>query len=126
LSGHNFCVDASNLHTGEQTRLVVGLNDVSAVDLAGTDTTVVWSLGGGETHLWPAIWPTIETEEGVFLLKTEPWFLFGIGLHQSGTVMAVVEFVGRPIVIPALAEDEDIVATTEWIGKDSDGTEVDI
>lgn len=40
--------------------------------------------------------------------------------------MTVVEFIGRPIVIPALAQHEDVVATTEGIGIDSYRAEVDI
>lgn len=40
--------------------------------------------------------------------------------------MTVIELVGCPIVIPALAQYEDVVATTEWIWVDSYGAEVDI
>ena len=40
--------------------------------------------------------------------------------------MTVVELIGCPIVIPALAQYEDIVATTEGIRIDSYGAEVDI
>lgn len=126
LSWHNFCVDTSNLDTSVQTRLVMSLNDISAVDPAGTNTTVIRSLRGGETLLGPAVRPTIETEEGVFLLKTKPWLVLSICFHQPGAVMTVVEFVGGPIVVPALAENENVVATTERIGEDSDGTEIDV
>ena len=40
--------------------------------------------------------------------------------------MTVVELVGRPIVIPAFAEHQDIFASTEWIGVDCNRAEVDI
>lgn len=40
--------------------------------------------------------------------------------------MTVVELVGGAIVVPALAKNEDIVATTERVGVDGYGTEVDI
>ena len=40
--------------------------------------------------------------------------------------MTVVELVGRPVVIPAFAEYEDIFASTERIWVDSDRAEVDI
>jgi hypothetical protein len=104
----------------------VGLNDISAVDLASTDTTVVWALGSWEASLGPAVRPIVKPEEGVFLLKTEPRLLCGIGLHQSLGIMTVIELVGSAIVVPALAKNEDIVAATEGIGVDGYGTEVDI
>ena len=40
--------------------------------------------------------------------------------------MTVIELVWSSIVIPALAQYEDVIATTERIRIDSYGTEVDI
>merc|ERR1711881_693641 len=56
LGWHNLGVGTRDLDTSEQASLVVSLNNISAVDLASSDTTVVWSLWAGETSLWPAIW----------------------------------------------------------------------
>ena len=40
--------------------------------------------------------------------------------------MAVIEFVGATVMVPGLAHDEDIFATTERVGKDGHGAKVDI
>ena len=40
--------------------------------------------------------------------------------------MAVIEFVGAAVMIPGLAHDEDIFATTERVRKDGNGAKVDI
>jgi hypothetical protein len=49
-----------------------------------------------------------------------------VGLHELGTLMAVVELVWGSIRVPALSDNENVGSTTEWIGEDSDGAEVDI
>lgn len=104
----------------------MSLDDVTAVDLAGTDTTVVGALGTGETATGPAVRPPIGTEEGVLLLQTEPETLVGVGLHQTAGVMTVVVLVGASIGIPGLTEDKDVVTLAEGVGVESDGAEVDI
>lgn len=102
------------------------LYDITAENLVGADTTVVWPLRGWEAILRPAIRPIVRAEEGVFLLETEPGLMLGIGFHKPSSFMTVVEFVGASIVIPRLAHDEDVVATTERIGVDGNGAKVDI
>lgn len=104
----------------------MGLDDVTAVDLAGSDTAVVRALGTGETTLGPPVGPAIGTEKSVFLFQTEPELLLGVGLHQAVGIVAVVELVGGSIRVPGLAEDEDVVTQTEGIGEDGDGAQVDI
>lgn len=104
----------------------MGLDNVTAVYLASTDTTVVRALGTGETTLGPSVWFAILIKESVLLLETEPRLLVLVGLHELGTFVAVVEFVGSTVRVPALSQDEDVVAATEWIREHSDGTEVDI
>ena len=126
LGGHDFCIDTRNLDTSVQTSLVVSLDDISAVDLASSYTTVVWSLRAWETLLGPAIRSAIKTKEGVFLLKAKPWLLLGIGLHEAGAVMTVIELVGGAIVVPTLAENENVIAATERIGIDLNRSEVDV
>lgn len=126
LGGHDLSVDTGDVDTGVQAGTVVSLDDVTAVDLAGTDTTVVRTLGTGETTTGPAVGPAISTEEGVLLLKTEPELFLGVGLHQAGSIVAVVELVGASIGVPGLAKNEDVVTLAEGVGEDSDGAEVDI
>lgn len=104
----------------------MGLDDISAENLAGTDTAVIWSLRGWVTVLGPTIWPAINIKDCVFLLQTEPGLMLGIGLHQTLALMTVVELVGSSIRIPGLGHDEDVVATSKRIGVDSDGANVDI
>lgn len=104
----------------------MSLDDISAVDLAGTNTAVVWALWAGETTLWPAIGLVEEVKKGVFLLKTEPWLVRLVCLHQLRGLVAVVELVWGSIGIPALSDDEDVGSTTEWVGVESDGAEVDV
>jgi hypothetical protein len=105
LSGHDLGVNTGDVDAGVHAGLVVSLNDVTAVDLAGSDTAVVGALGTGETTLGPAVWPSVGAKEGVFLLETEPEVLAGMCLHQLGSFVAVVELVGGAIRVPGLTED---------------------
>jgi hypothetical protein len=104
----------------------VSLDDVTAEDLAGTVTTVVRALRSRETATRPAVWPAIDVEESVFLLKTEPELVAGVLLHQDGGIVTVVEGVGLAIAHPGLTEDEDVVAGAERVGVVGAWAEVDI
>lgn len=104
----------------------MGLNNVTAVNLSSTDTTVVRTLRTGETTLGPSVGLTVLVKEGVLLLKTEPRLLVLVGLHELGALVAVVELVRGTIGVPALSQDEKVVATAEWIGEGGNGAEVDI
>ena len=126
LGGHDLGVGARDLNTGVQASLVVSLDDVSAEDLAGTVATVVGALRSRETVPGPAVGPSVCVEEGVFLLKTEPELLLGVGLHQKSGIVAEVELVGSAVGHPGLAHDEDVVAEPPGIGVVGDGAEVDI
>jgi hypothetical protein len=127
LRGHNFSVDARNINACVKTRFVMSLDNIPAEDLAGANTTVIWALWAGITSsCWPAVGPVIRPEEGIFLLKTEPDFVFGIRLHQAGSFMAVVEFVGCSIWIPRLAQNQDVFAQAERVGEHGDRSDVDI
>lgn len=126
LGRHNLSVDTGDVNTGVQAGTVVSLDDITAVDLAGTDTAVVGTLGTGETATGPAVRPPISAEESVLLLKTEPEALVGVGLHQTVGFVAVVELVGASIGIPGLAEDKDVVTLAEGVGVVCDGAKVDI
>lgn len=104
----------------------MSLDDVTAVDLAGTDTAVVRALGTGETTTGPAVGPSIGTKQSVLLFQTEPKLLLGVGLHQAGSLVAEVELVGAAIGVPGLAQDEDVVTLAKGVGEDGAGAEVDI
>ena len=126
MSWHNLGVGTRDLDTGEQASLVVSLNDVSAVDLAGTNTTVVWALGSRETTYWPTIRLVQQIKKGILLLETEPWLVDLVGFHELSTLVAVVELVWSSIGIPALGNNQDVGSTTEWVGEDGNRSEVDI
>lgn len=104
----------------------MGLDNVTAVYLAGTNTTIVRALRTGETTLGPSVWLAIFIEESILLLETEPRFLALVSLHELGALVTIVEFVGCAVRIPALSQDENVVAATEWIRKHGDRTEVDV
>jgi hypothetical protein len=126
LSGHDLGVDTGDVDASEQAGLVVSLNNITAVDLAGSDTAVVRTLRTGETTLGPAVWPSIGAKEGVFLLETEPEVLAGMCLHQLGRFVAVVELVGGAIRVPGLTEDKDVLSLAEGVREDSNGADIDI
>lgn len=109
-----------------QASAVVSLNNVTAVNLASTDTTVIGTLGTGESTTRPAVRPSVGGKKSVLLFKTEPELLLGIGLHQAGGVMTEVELVGGAIRIPGLTEDEDVLTETEGIREDGSGAEIDV
>jgi hypothetical protein len=68
LSWHDLGVSSRDLYTSEQASLEVSLNDISAIDLAGTNTTVVWALRTGEAANGPAIGSIGRVKKGVLLL----------------------------------------------------------
>jgi hypothetical protein len=126
LSGHNLGVGSRDLYTGEQASFEVSLDDISAIDLSGTNTTVVWALGAWETILGPAIWFIGHIKKSVLLLETEPRLVLLMRLHQLGSLMTVVEFVRGSIGIPALGDHQDIWGTTEWIREDCNRSKVNV
>lgn len=126
LSGHDFSVDAREIDAGVQASFVVRLDDISAVDPACPNTTVIRTLRTWETALGPAIWPTVRTKEGVFLLKTEPEVFVRIRIHQPLGLMTVVEFVWASVRVPCLAKNKNVVTATERIWVLCDWSDVDV
>lgn len=126
LSRHNLGVGTRNLDSSVQASLVVSLNDISAEDLTSTNATVVWALGTWETSYGPTIWSILHIKKGVLLLETEPRLVGFVGLHEFGTLMAVVELVWGSISVPALSYDQNVGGAAQWIGVDSNWSEVDI
>ena len=126
LGRHDLGVGTGDLDASIQASLVVSLNDITANNLASTYTTVVGSLGRRETLLGPAVWSVIHIEEGVFLLQSEPRLLGGVRLHQLCALMTVVVLVRCAVRHPSLSQDKDVRDTSEGVGEDSDGLQVDI
>lgn len=54
---------------------VVSLDEITSKDLAGSNSTVVRTLGSGEPTLGPTVRSTIRVEESVLLLESEPGFV---------------------------------------------------
>ena len=126
LGGHDLGVGAGDVDVGVQAGLVVGLDDVTAEDLAGSYTAVVGALRSREAVLGPAVWPAELVEESVLLLETEPELVLLVLLEDNGGVVAEVVRVGAAIRHVGFAHDEDVVAQTEGVGVVRDGAEVDI
>lgn len=81
LGRHNLSIDTGDVDASIKTSLVVGLDDVTAVNLAGSHTAVVGALGAWEATLGPAVGPAVRAEKGVFLFQAKPEFLVGVGSH---------------------------------------------
>ena len=127
LGRHDLGVDTGDGDARVEAGLVVGLDDVSGVDLGGTDTTVVWALWSWEAALRPAVDVAVDwVQEGVLLLQTEPDFLLGVCSHQLLALVSVVELVWSAVVVPAVGQDNDVVASSERIWVESDWLQVDV
>ena len=126
LCWHDLGVGTRDLDAGVQAGLVVSLDDVTAENLAGTDTAIVWTLWSWVTVDWPSVWAVRHVEESVLLLKTEPWLLVLVRLHELSGLMTVVELVWGSVGIPALAKNEDVWVTAHWVWVDGDWAEVKI
>ena len=126
LGRHHLRVDAGDVDVCVEAGLVVGLDDVTAVHLAGSNTTVVGALGAGEAALGPAVWPSVGAKQRVLLLQTKPEVLLLVDLHQALSLVAEVELVGGAVGVPGLAEDEDVVTAAEGVGVHGTRAEVDV
>ncbi len=60
------------------------------------------------------------------MLEAKPGLFLRIRIHQSSSIVTVIELVWSSIVIPTLAQDQNVVATTEWVRIDGDRPEIDI
>jgi len=126
LGGHDFGVNTADFDTRVQAGLVVCFYDIASVDLAGTDTTVVWTLWSWETADGPAVRSAEGIEESILLFKTEPRIVLLVFLHQLGAFGAVVELVRCAVRVVAFGENEDVVSTPEGVGVHGNGLKVDI
>lgn len=72
LSWHHLGVSSTNINTRKKTSSVVRLHDLSRVDFIRSDSTVVRSLGTGESILRPPKGSKIHVQKGVLLLYAKP------------------------------------------------------
>ena len=126
LGGHDLRVGTGDLDTRVQACLEMGLDNISAEDLASAHTTVVRALGAGEPSNGPAVWPVIHIEKGVFLLEAEPGLLLLVGLGELVALVAVVVGVRGAISVPALTDHQDVRGQAERVGEDRHRAQVDV
>ena len=111
------------------SRRLDGTNQICEVAIgenSRTSTAVVRALGARESVFRPTVWGTIDVEQGVLLLKTEPGFVVLGEVHNLGGMVAVVGLVGSAVVVVTLGEHEDVVTFTEGVLEDGSGPQVDI
>lgn len=126
LSRHYFGVDTRDIDASVQAGLVVRLNDVAAVHLAGANAAIVWALRTRKSALWPSVRPSAVVKQSIFLFEPEPEMAVLIRLHQPCGLMAVVELVGASIWIPGLAHNDHIRGQTDRVGEECNRTNVDV
>lgn len=126
LRRHNLSVDSGDIYTSVETCTVVGLDQVTGKDLAGTDTTVVRTLWGRETAFRPAVRGAISVKKSVLLFDTEPRILVLGKVHGFLGVMTVVGLVRGTVAVVALSDNKDVVALAERIPEESGWAEVDV
>ena len=128
LAGHDFGVGAGDGKASLNAGGGVLFDEVTAVDLHGTDTAVVRALRSGETAGGEAGRPTRDrVEEGVLLLETEPGLLVAVLLHCLDGGGAGVGGVRRHVAgQQRLAEHEDVVATADRVRALEDRLQDDV
>lgn len=112
---HHLGVGSRELHAGVETGPVVGLDDLAADYFVSADAAVVRALRTRETVLRPAKRSTVEVQESVLLLDTEPRLLILDGLHRLVRPVPLVRFRWRLVAVVRVAEHELVVAATEGI-----------
>merc|ERR1719174_3024163 len=111
LGGHHLGVGSGYPDTSIEAGPVVSLDDVPAVDVAGTDGAVVRALGSWETVLGPAEGVAVLVEKGVLLLNSEPGVVVLGLLHHLGALLPLVGLSLLLVVLVGLAHHHDVLAT---------------
>jgi len=126
LSGHDFGIGAGNVDSSIEASLVVSLDNVTAVNLVGSDSAVVGSLGSWETILGPSEGVHVLVQEGVLLLNSEPGFLV-LGLfHDLIAALSVVRLRRLLVILVGFTKHQFVVAQPEGILVDCHRVQVDI
>src|SRR2546422_954837 len=121
LSGHHFCVFATNWDTGVEAGSVMSFDDISAEYLIGTHTAIVGALRPWETLLGPSQWLLVcAVQERVLLLNSEPGLCRCCLGHGVQTTSALIRWNWLLLIVYGLAQNQLIFVTTEWIIVESD------
>mmetsp|Transcript_3145 Transcript_3145/g.7102 ORF Transcript_3145/g.7102 Transcript_3145/m.7102 type:complete len:295 (+) Transcript_3145:414-1298(+) len=122
LSGHHLAVDAADVHTGKETRLVVSIADVASEHAIVANGAVVRSLRSRIPVLRPSKRPVrLGVEESVLLLNSVPrYFIHHPFVLEDGSRRGTrVGLDGISVGLVAIADDENVFSATEWIAEDS-------
>jgi hypothetical protein len=130
LSWGDFSVQTGNVETRIEAASDVSFSNRSSEGVVVTDGAVISALGIGETTFRPSEGPsgsgTFSCEEEVFLFNTEPWVVLGGISHDSvGNVSEVALGRGFFVHKEGFAHNEDVVTTSEGIGAEEDGFNID-
>ena len=104
----------------------MGSLDVPAVDPGCSHTAVVGTLGTGEPVLGPTEWVLVTIEQSVLLLDTKPGLLVLSLLHDLQAGGPVVGGHGLLLVVVGVAQDQDVVPSSEGTGVHLDWSEVHV
>ena len=104
----------------------MGSLNVPAVDLSGSNSTIVGSLRSREAILWPTEWMLVIIEQSILLLNTKPRLQILRLLHQLETDLPVVCLHWLVFIVVGVAQDEDVVPLGKWTGINLDWLKVDI
>jgi len=126
LCRHNLSVLTRNVDTSVEARPVVGLHHITTVDPTGAHTAVVGALGSWEALLGPAIGVTVDIQQGVLLLHTEPGMLVTGRVASLDALGAVVGVRGLLVVLVGLAQHDLVLAQTEGVPIQSAGVQVNV
>jgi hypothetical protein len=126
LGRHDLGVGARDLDASVEASSVVSLDNISAVDVVGSNSAVVRALGSGITLLGPSVRVAINVEHGPFLLHAEPWLLVLDFFHDSGARSSVVSTSWLLVGVEDFGKDEDVRSSSEGIWEDSNRLEVAI
>mmetsp|Transcript_27632 Transcript_27632/g.56632 ORF Transcript_27632/g.56632 Transcript_27632/m.56632 type:complete len:349 (+) Transcript_27632:463-1509(+) len=131
LSRHDLSIGAGDGDSGVKAGFVVGLSDVTAKVVLGSDGAVVGSLGaGGHATLRPAKGGLlIKIEEGELLLKSEPGLLIVVALERLHGDRAGIGGEGLAAGGVGVAHNQDVIdsvgARAEGVPEDPLGFEDD-
>lgn len=136
LARHDLDVDSSELDASVQAGSEVVLSDDSARGLSVSGTAVVLALGRREALGRPAKRPPVElveaSKQGVLLLDGAPWLLSLGGLVDLRSEMSEVGIAGKQLLtgssssMPGLADDQDVVSSSQGVLEEVDRSENDL
>lgn len=115
-SKHDFGVGSFDVESSIDANVQMLIHDVSATDVSGANTTIVWSLWGREESLlWPSDWVASGVvDQDVLLFKAEPKVIIVV-IDFSSSVGSM----RSSIRVQDLAHDDECISAA-WVGADVD------